>query len=94
MLWPSGPPEDHTRRLPSIRRPPNQKAITEMHNRRPQHEAITEGNPPAAGTPPGSRPPPINRMTSLRAVINSRFTMFPEKVAQYHKMKNNFFFHK
>ena len=40
VWWPSvmalWPPEDHTRRPPSIRRPPNQKAITEGHNRRPQ----------------------------------------------------------
>ena len=34
LLWPSAPP-DHTKRLPSIRRPPNQKTITEDHNRRP-----------------------------------------------------------
>ena len=39
LLW-LLPPEDHTRRLPSIRRhhtrrPPNQKAITEDPNRRP-----------------------------------------------------------
>ena len=64
LLWPSGvvafwcggllpphPPEDHTRRLPSIRRPPKQKAIREGHNRRPQQKAITEGHPP------WSRPP-------------------------------------
>ena len=62
LLWPSAPPEGHTRRPPSIRRPPNKKAITEGHNRRPQQKAMTEGDPPGAGTPwdqapPRSRPP-------------------------------------
>ena len=52
-------PEDHTRRLSSIRRLPNQKAISGGHNRRPQQKAITEGhtNPLGAGTPPEQAPP-------------------------------------
>ena len=45
------PPEDHTRRLP------NQKAITEGHNRRPQQKAITEGHTPQNKAPHRSRPP-------------------------------------
>ena len=57
LLWPSAPPEDHTRRPPSIRRPPNQKAITEGHNRRPQQKAITEGHTPPGSRPPGEEPP-------------------------------------
>ena len=58
LLWPSGwkgwntPPEDHTRRLPSIRRPPNQKAIT-------------EGPTPPGVDTPGSRHPPRSRHPSL-----------------------------
>ena len=67
LLWPSAPPEDHTRRLPSIRRPPNQKGITEDHNRRPhpppQEQALplqTRYPPPpppgADTTPPGTDP--------------------------------------
>ena len=52
------PPEDHTRRLPSIRRPPNQKAIIEGHNRRPQQKATPTPHPapPPAGTPWGDPP--------------------------------------
>ena len=84
LLWPSGvvpsgvvafcygllAPEDHTRRPPSIRRPPNQKAITEGHNRRPQQKAITEGHtlaqagtPLGPGTHPGTRHPPPQDQT-------------------------------
>ena len=72
VWWPSGvvafwcgafcygllAPRRHTRRLPSIRRPPNQKAITEGHNRRPQQKAITEGHThPGTRHPPGGEPP-------------------------------------
>ena len=55
LLWPSAPP-DHTRR------PPNQKAITEGHNRRQSHQKATQTHtpgsrhPPGAGTPPGQIP--------------------------------------
>ena len=45
-----------TRRPPSIRRPPNQKAITEGHNKRPQ-QAITEGHTPQEQTPLGADTP-------------------------------------
>ena len=49
-----------------IRRPPNQKAITEGHNRRPQQKATD--TPLEADThPPGNRHPPGSRHTSLRA---------------------------
>ena len=50
--------DDHARRPPSIRRPPNQKAITEGHNRRPQQKAITEGHIPLGPGPLGSGTPP------------------------------------
>ena len=64
LLWPL-PPEDHTRRLPSIRRPPNQKAITEDHNRRPHplEQASPKTRhppdqaPPRPGTPQDQAPP-------------------------------------
>ena len=62
LLWPSTPPKDHTRRPPSIRRPPNQKAITEGHNRRPHQppplEQIPLGADPPVADPPGADPPP------------------------------------
>ena len=65
VWWPSAmafwPPKDHTRRLPSIRRPPNQKAITGGHNRRPQQKAITEGH-----TSPGTRHPPGGETPAAR----------------------------
>ena len=51
LLWPS-PPEDHARRPPSIRRPPNQKAITEGHNRMPY---------PLGPSTPRTRHPPQER---------------------------------
>ena len=62
VWWPSGPPEDHTRRLPSIRRSPNQKAITEGPT--PRGAGTPQSRHPSPPTPwsrhprsPGSRPP-------------------------------------
>ena len=65
LLWPSGwkvgTPEDHTRRLPSIRkpqtrRPPNQKAITEGHTPQIRHppweQMIPWKQTPREQTPP------------------------------------------
>ena len=54
MWWPSGPPEDHTRRPPSIRRPPNQKVITEGHiapGAEPPKEQTPQEQTPRSRTP-------------------------------------------
>ena len=48
-----------TRRPPSIKGPPNQKATPEGHTRRPYQKAITEGHPPPpGGSAPGGVPGP------------------------------------
>ena len=60
VWWPSGSPDDHTRRLPSIRRPPNQKGITEGHNRRPHQPSPPEQAPSPLGTgTPWTDPPKL-----------------------------------
>ena len=61
------PPEDHTRRPPSIRRPPNQKGITDDHTHPGSKHPPPRPAARHAGIPPAMHAgiaPPMNRMTN------------------------------